>query len=165
MAPSSWSAPRLLPTEREERGSIGTVKLSGWHTVRYDGVVGGKNRYNRCHLIGWQPTAESANEQNLVTGTLYMNEDGMLPFEEEIADYVDRTGSRVLYRSTLVFVGDEFVCWGVHLEACLLDDSGIGVAFKVFAYNVQSGISIDYATDTRGSKRSGGPAFRGQHAG
>lgn len=139
-------SPSTMPAEGEERGSIGMVKPSGWHTVRYDDLVDGRYLYNRCHLIGWQLTAENANEENLVTGTRYMNTEGMLPFENEVADYVDRTGGRVLYRVEPVFVGDELVCRGVHMEARSLDDAGMGVAFNVFCYNVQPGVGIDYAT-------------------
>ena len=139
-------SPSTMPAEGEERGSIGMVKPTGWHTVRYDDLVDGRYLYNRCHLIGWQLTAENANEENLVTGTRYMNTEGMLPFENEVADYVDRTGGRVLYRVEPVFVGDELVCRGVHMEARSLDDAGMGVAFNVFCYNVQPGVGIDYAT-------------------
>ena len=139
-------SPSTMPPEGEERGSIGMVKPSGWHTVRYDDLVDGRYLYNRCHLIGWQLTGENANEQNLVTGTRYMNVEGMLPFENEVADYVEHTGGRVLYRSTPLFEGDELLCRGVHLEALSLDDGGLGVAFNVFCYNVQPGVGIDYAT-------------------
>lgn len=139
-------SPSTMPVEGEERGSIGMVKPTGWHTVRYDDLVDGRYLYNRCHLIGWQLTAENANEENLVTGTRYMNVEGMLPFEDEVADYVDRTGGRVLYRVEPVFVGDELVCRGVHMEARSLDDAGMGVAFNVFCYNVQPGVGIDYAS-------------------
>lgn len=133
-----------MPTE--ERGSIGMVKPSGWHTVRYDDLVDGKYLYNRCHLIGYQLTGENANEENLVTGTRYMNTEGMLPFEDEVADYVEETGNHVLYCSTPVFVGDELVARGVHLEALSVEDGGSGVRFNVFCYNVQPGVEIDYAT-------------------
>lgn len=139
-------SPSTMPAEGEERGSIGMIKPTGWHTVRYDDLVDGRYLYNRCHLIGWQLTAENDNERNLVTGTRYMNIEGMLPFENEVADYVNRTGGRVLYRSTPVFADDELVCRGVHLEALSLDDGGLGVCFNVFVYNVQPGIGIDYAT-------------------
>lgn len=139
-------SPSAMPAEGEERGSIGMIKPTGWHTVRYDDLVDGRYLYNRCHLIGWQLTAENDNERNLVTGTRSMNVEGMLPFENEVADYVNRTGGRVLYRSTPVFADDELVCRGVHLEALSLDDGGLGVCFNVFVYNVQPGIGIDYAT-------------------
>ena len=133
-----------MPTE--ERGSIGMIRPSGWHTVRYDDLVDGRYLYNRCHLLGFQLTAENANERNLITGTRYMNVEGMLPFENQVASYVERTGNRVLMRSTPVFVGDELVARGVHLEALSIDDGGAGVSFNVFCYNVQPGIVIDYAT-------------------
>lgn len=150
-------SPSTMPAEGEERGSIGMVKPSGWHTVRYDDLVDGRYLYNRCHLIGWQLTAENANEENLVTGTRYMNTEGMLPFEDEVADYVDRTGGRVLYRVEPVFVGDELVCRGVHMEARSLDDAGMGVAFNVFCYNVQPGVGIDYATGESWREESAAP--------
>lgn len=133
-----------MPTE--ERGSIGMVKPSGWHTVRYDDLVDGKYLYNRCHLIGYQLSGENANEQNLITGTRYMNVEGMLPFENEVADYVESTGNHVLYRCTPTFAGDELVARGVHLEALSVEDDGAGISFNVFCYNVQPGIDIDYAT-------------------
>ncbi|WP_297181949.1 DNA/RNA non-specific endonuclease [uncultured Enorma sp.] len=139
-------SPSTMPAEGEERGSIGMVKPTGWHTVRYDDLVDGRYLYNRCHLIGWQLTAENDNERNLVTGTRYMNTEGMLPFENEVVDYVDRTGGRVLLRVEPVFEGDELVCRGVHMETRSLDDGGLGVAFNVFCYNVQPGVGIDYAT-------------------
>ena len=150
-------SPSTMPAEGEERGSIGMVKPSGWHTVRYDDLVDGRYLYNRCHLIGWQLTAENANERNLITGTRYMNVEGMLPFENEVADYVERTGGRVLYRSTPIFQGDEPLCRGVHLEALSLDDGGLGVAFNVFCYNVQLGVGIDYATGDSWRERSAAP--------
>ena len=133
-----------MPTE--ERGSIGMVKPSGWHTVRYDDLISDRYLYNRCHLIGYQLTAENANERNLITGTRYLNVEGMLPFENEVADYVEATGNRVLYRVTPVFVGDELVARGVQMEAKSVEDGGAGVSFNVFCYNVQPGIQIDYQT-------------------
>lgn len=133
-----------MPTE--ERGSIGMVKPSGWHTVRYDDLISDRYLYNRCHLIGYQLTAENANEQNLITGTRYLNVEGMLPFENEVADYVEATGNRVLYRVTPVFVGDELVARGVQMEAKSVEDGGAGVSFNVFCHNVQPGIQIDYQT-------------------
>ncbi|WP_261433663.1 DNA/RNA non-specific endonuclease [Berryella wangjianweii] len=133
-----------MPTEK--RGSIGMVKPSGWHTVRYDDLVEGKYLYNRCHLIGYQLTAENANQRNLITGTRYLNVKGMLPFEERVASYVKSTGNRVLYRATPVFVGSELVARGVQLEAWSVEDKGQGVSFNVFCHNVQPGIAIDYAT-------------------
>lgn len=143
-----------MPTE--ERGSIGMIKPSGWHTVRYDDLVDGKYLYNRCHLLGYQLTGENANEENLITGTRYMNVDGMLPFENEVADFVERTDGRVLMRVTPVFVGDELVARGVHMEALSLGDGGRGVSFNVFCYNVQPGVEIDYATGE--SKRASSAA-------
>lgn len=134
----------LMPTE--ERGAIGMVKPSGWHTVRYDGVVDGKYLYNRCHLIGYQLSGENANEKNLITGTRYLNVVGMLPFEDEVADYVQETGNHVLYRVTPVFRGLELVARGVQMEAWSVEDGGAGVCFNVYCYNVQPGVEIDYAT-------------------
>ena len=133
-----------MPTEK--RGSIGQIKPSGWHTVRYDDLISDKYLYNRCHLIGFQLAGENANEKNLITGTRYMNVEGMLPFEDEVADYVKETGNRVLYRVTPVYEGDDLVARGVVMEAYSVEDSGEGVSFNVFVYNVQPGIVIDYAT-------------------
>lgn len=133
-----------MPTE--DRESIGMVKPSGWHTARYDDLVDGRYLYNRCHLIGYQLSGENANERNLITGTRYMNVEGMLPYENEAADYVQETGNHVLYRVTPVFEGDELVARGVHVEAESVEDDGAGVSFNVFCYNVQPGIEIDYET-------------------
>lgn len=133
----------LMPTE--ERGSIGQVKPTGWETIKYDSVDG-KYLYNRCHLIGYQLSGENANEQNLITGTRYLNVDGMLPFENEVADYVQETGNHVLYRVTPVYEDLNLVASGVHMEAESVEDEGNGVSFNVFVYNVQPGITIDYAT-------------------
>ena len=132
-----------MPTEK--RGSIGQVKPTGWHTVKYDNVDG-KYLYNRCHLIGYQLTAENANEKNLITGTRYLNVTGMLPFENMVADYVKETNNHVLYRVRPIFEGDNLVANGVLMEAKSVEDNGEGVEFNVFCYNVQPGISIDYAT-------------------
>lgn len=132
-----------MPTE--ERGSIGQVKPSGWHTVKYD-FVDGKYLYNRCHLIGYQLTAENANVQNLITGTRSLNIDGMLPFENMVADYIKETGNHVLYRVTPMFEGNDLVARGVLMEAKSVEDNGDGILFCVFAYNVQPGVTIDYAT-------------------
>ena len=136
--------PETMPTE--ERGSIGMVKPSGWHTVRYDDLVDGKYLYNRCHLIAYQLTGENANTRNLVTGTRYMNMEGMLSYENDVADYVERTGSHVIFRAEPVFAGDELVCRGVRLEAISYEDGGAGLSYNVFCYNVQPGVGIDYAT-------------------
>lgn len=132
----------LMPTEK--RGSIGQVKPTGWQTVKYE-FVDGKYLYNRCHLIGYQLTAENANEKNLITGTRYMNVEGMLPFENMVADYVKETKNHVLYRVTPVFQGDNLVAEGVLMEALSVEDDGDSVMFCVFVYNVQPGVSIDYA--------------------
>lgn len=133
----------LMPTE--ERSSIGQVKPTGWHTVKYDNVDG-KYLYNRCHLIGYQLTAENANQLNLITGTRYMNVDGMLPFENMVADYIKETGHHVLYRVTPVFDGDNLLASGVQMEALSVEDNGEGISYNVFVYNVQPGINIDYVT-------------------
>lgn len=132
-----------MPTE--DRGSIGQVKPSGWQTVKYD-CVDGKYLYNRCHLIGYQLTAENANKENLITGTRYLNVDGMLPFENLVADYVKETENHVLYRVTPIFEGDNLVASGVQMEAMSVEDNGEGVCFNVYCYNVQPGVVIDYAT-------------------
>lgn len=134
----------IMPTE--ERGSIGSVKPTGWKTVKYNGVVDGNYLYNRCHLIGYQLTGENANTKNLITGTRYLNIEGMLPFENMVADYVKETGNHVLYRVTPVFDGNNLVTSGVIIEAESIEDSGDGILFNVYAYNVQPGITIDYAT-------------------
>lgn len=132
-----------MPTEK--RGSISEVKPTGWHSVKYDNVDG-KSLYNRCHLIGYQLTAENANQQNLITGTRYLNVDGMLPFENMVADYVKETDNHVLYRVTPIFTGDNLVADGVLMEGYSVEDEGDGICFCVYAYNVQPGITIDYAT-------------------
>lgn len=137
----------LMPTK--ERGNIGKVKPTGWHTVKYD-VVDGKYLYNRCHLIGYQLTAENANEKNLITGTRYMNVEGMLPFENMVADYVRETNDHVLYRVTPVFEGDNLLADGVQMEAYSVEDDGESICFNVFVYNVQPGVWIDYATGESG---------------
>ncbi len=134
-----------MPARGEERGRIGVVRPSGWHFDKYD-FVENRYLYNRCHLLGWQLTAENANECNLVTGTRYFNAQGMLPFEEEIAQYVRETGNHVLYCVTPVFRGGDAVCRGVWMEALSVEDGGAGVSFSVFCYNVQPNVGIDYAT-------------------
>lgn len=135
----------IMPTE--ERGSIGQVKPTGWQTVKYD-FVDGKYLYNRCHLIGYQLTGENANEKNLITGTRYLNIEGMLPFENMVADYVKETGNHVLYRVTPVFEGNELVARGVQLEGLSVEDEGEGICFNVYAYNSQPGVVINYADGT-----------------
>lgn len=130
----------LMPTE--ERDSISEVTPSGWHSVEYDGAY----LYNRCHLIGYQLSAENANEQNLITGTRYLNVEGMLPFENMVADYIKETGNHVMYRVAPIFEGNSLVASGVHMEALSVEDQGEGIAFNVYCYNVQPGVVIDYAT-------------------
>ncbi|WP_302963880.1 DNA/RNA non-specific endonuclease [uncultured Adlercreutzia sp.] len=132
-----------MPTE--ERGDIGDVKPTGWQIAKYE-FVDGKYLYNRCHLLGFQLTGENANTRNLITGTRYMNVDGMLPFENAVADYVHATGNHVLMAVTPLFEGDELVARGVQMAAESVEDGGEGVSFNVFCYNVQPGVAIDYAT-------------------
>lgn len=133
----------IMPTEK--RGAIGSVKPTGWHTVKYD-VVEGKYLYNRCHLIGFQLAGENANKKNLITGTRYLNVDGMLPFEDEVADYVKESENHVLYRVTPVYEGDNLLAEGVQIEAYSVEDGGEGICFNVFVYNVQPGVHIEYDT-------------------
>lgn len=130
-----------MPTE--ERESIGQIKPTGWQISKYD-FVDGKYLYNRCHLIGFQLSGENAKERNLITGTRYMNTEGMLPFENEIAQYVKETGNHVLYRVTPMFEGDNLIADGVVMEALSMEDGGAGVCFNVYCYNVQPGVIIDY---------------------
>lgn len=134
----------IMPTEK--RGEIGQIKPSGWHTVKYPEQITEKYLYNRCHLIAYQLAGENANEKNLITGTRYMNATGMVPFENEVADYVKETNHHVLYRVTPVFEGENLVASGILIEAESVEDQGTGVKFCVFCYNVQPGIEIDYAT-------------------
>lgn len=133
----------LMPTE--DRESISSVLPTGWVQAEYSFVDGG-SLYNRCHLIGFQLTGENANEENLITGTRYMNVEGMLPFENMVADYIKETGNHVLYRATPVFEGENLVASGVVMEAFSVEDEGEGVCFHVYVYNVQPGVEIDYAT-------------------
>ena len=142
----------LMPTEL--RGEIGAVKPTGWHLVKYDNVDG-KYLYNRCHLIAYMLAAENANPQNLITGTRYLNVQGMLPFETKVCDYVKNTGNHVLYRVTPSFDGDNLLADGVLMEAYSVEDAGEGISFCVFAYNVQPGIGIDYATGDNWAEGSG----------
>lgn len=144
----------LMPTEK--RGSIGMIKPTGWHTIRYS-FVDGKYLYNRCHLIGYQLTGENANKRNLITGTRYMNVDGMEPFETEVAQYIRRTGHHVLYRVTPIFKGRELVARGVHMEAESVEDHGRGIRFNIYCYNVQPGVKINYVTgDSRATNGESG---------
>ncbi|MDE5777200.1 MAG: DNA/RNA non-specific endonuclease [Lachnospiraceae bacterium] len=134
----------LMPNE--ERGNIGSVKPSGWHTVKYNDLIEGNYLYNRCHLIAYQLAGENANEKNLITGTRYLNIAGMLPFENMINDYVDSTGNHVLYRVTPIFKDNNLVASGVEMEGLSVEDNGEGICFHVYCYNVQPGVGIDYAT-------------------
>lgn len=137
----------LMPKADEERGSISSVTPSGWEQAKYDtALVDGGYLYNRAHLIGWQLTAENANERNLITGTRYFNVDGMLPFENMVADYIKETGNHVLYRVTPDFQGNNLVATGVTMEAYSVEDNGEGIQFCVYVYNFQPGILIDYVT-------------------
>lgn len=135
----------IMPKEGEKRGSISSVTPSGWVQAKYQGVSGGY-LYNRCHLIGWQLSAENANKKNLLTGTRYMNTEGMLVFENMVADYIKETGNHVAYRITPIYEGDNLVASGVQMEAYSIEDDGEGICFNVYCYNVQPGITIDYAT-------------------
>ena len=135
--------PELMPTQ--ERESISEVKPSGWKQASYDCVNGG-NLYNRCHLIGFQLAGENANERNLITGTRFLNVEGMLPFENMIADYIRETGNHVMYRVTPIFTDDCLVAEGVRMEAYSVEDSGYGICFHVYAYNYQPGVLINYKT-------------------
>lgn len=132
-----------MPTE--DRESIGMIKPTGWVTSKYD-FVDGKYLYNRCHLVGFQLAGENANEKNLITGTRYMNVDGMLPFENKVAEYLRDSGNHVLYRVTPVFYGEELVARGVQIEAYSVEDKGRGIQFNVYCYNNQPGVTIDYMT-------------------
>ena len=135
----------IMPTE--ERGAIGQIKPSGWQMAKYD-IVDGKYLYNRCHLIGYQLSGENANEKNLITGTRYLNVQGMLPFENMVADYVKETKNHVMYRVTPVFEGDNLLAKGVQMEAFSVEDDGKGISFNVFVKNIQPGIEIDYSDGT-----------------
>lgn len=135
--------PDLMPTE--ERQSIGMIKTAGFQNIRYDDLIEDKYLYNRCHIIGFQLTGENDNINNLITGTRYMNVDGMLPFENQVAEYVKRTGNHVLYRVSPVYNGKNLLCKGLQMEAYSVEDEGKGISFNVFVYNVQPGIVIDYS--------------------
>lgn len=133
----------LMPTA--ERESIGMIKPSGWRISKYD-FIDGKYLFNRCHLIGYQLTGENANEKNLITGTRYLNVDGMLPFENKVADYIRSTNNHVLYRVTPHFEGNNPIASGVQIEAKSVEDNGKGIQFNVYCYNVQPRVKIDYTT-------------------
>lgn len=137
-----------MPKEGEERGEIGNIKnLSGWVQKRYDNLIKDKYLYNRCHLIGWQLAGENDNKKNLITGTRYLNTEGMLPFENKVAEYIDKNESNhVLYRVTPIFNGDNKLASGIQMEAWSIEDNGKGIHFNVYCYNVQPGIVIDYTT-------------------
>lgn len=143
----------IMPADGEERGSISSIKPTGWVQAKYDGISGGY-LWNRCHLIGWQLSAENENRQNLITGTRYMNIEGMLPFENMVADYIRETGNHVAYRSTPIFEGSNLVCSGVQMEAYSIEDDGDGICFNVYCYNVQPGITINYSTGDSSGPRS-----------
>lgn len=132
-----------MPKEDEERGSISSIKPTGWKQATYDNISG-KYLYNRCHLIGWQLSAENANKKNLITGTKYLNINGMLPFENIVADYIKETGNHVAYRITPMYQGNNLLASGVQMEAFSVEDNGAGICFNVYCYNVQPGILINY---------------------
>ncbi len=138
---------QIMPKEGEKRGAINMIKPSGWKTTKYEGLVDGNYLYNRCHLIGYQLAGENANEKNLITGTRYMNVQGMLPFEDEVATYI-KTNKRnhVLYRVTPIFKNNNLVASGVQMEGYSVEDEGQGVCFNVYVYNVQPGVTINYST-------------------
>lgn len=142
-----------MPKDGEERGDISGIKPTGWIQAKYSCVNGGW-LYNRCHLIGWQLSAENANNKNLITGTKYMNNEGMLPFENMVADYIDETNNHVAYRVTPIFEGNNLLANGVQLEAYSVEDNGEGIQFNVFCYNIQSGVNIDYSTGKSSSSSS-----------
>lgn len=134
--------PDLLP--HAKRGPIGSVRPSGWHTVKYPRQIRDRYLYNRCHLIAYELTGQNANEKNLITGTRYLNIEGMLPFENKVTEYIRSTGNHVLYRVTPIFKGRCLVASGVEMEARSIEDKGKGISFHVYCYNVQPGITIDY---------------------
>lgn len=138
---------KVMPAEDDEREAISNVIPSGWKQVSYKGVIEGNYLYNRCHLIGYQLAGENANKKNLITGTRYMNTEGMLPFENMIAEYVnEHPNNHVIYRVTPIFEGNNLVASGVQMEAYSIEDNGKGISFNIYVYNVQPGIVIDYAT-------------------
>ncbi len=139
----------LMPTG--DRGSISSIYPTGWEQAKYD-FVSGKYLYNRCHLIGWQLSGENANKKNLITGTRYMNTNGMLPFENMVADYINETGNHVAYRITPIFEGSNLLCSGVQMEAYSVEDNGEGICFNVYCFNVQPGVKINYKTGMSSSE-------------
>lgn len=134
-----------MPGAEEERTSISSIKPTGWKQAQYDCISGGW-LYNRCHLIGWQLSAENANKSNLITGTKYLNISGMLPFENMVADYINETGNHVAYRVTPIYEGNNLLASGVQMEAYSVEDDGEGICFNVYCYNVQPEVTINYAT-------------------
>lgn len=134
-----------------DRGSISSIYPTGWKQAKYD-FVSGKYLYNRCHLIGWQLSGENANKKNLITGTRYMNTEGMLPFENMVADYINETGNHVAYRITPIFEGSNLLCSGVQMEAYSVEDNGEGICFNVYCFNVQPGVKINYKTGASSSE-------------
>lgn len=137
----------IMPSKNEKREAIGMIKPSGWQTIKYEGIVEGNYLYNRCHLIGYQLAGENANEKNLITGTRYMNVEGMLPFENKVAKYIEENPqNHVLYRVTPVFQANNLVASGLQIESYSIEDSGKGICFNIYIYNVQPGIKIEYAT-------------------
>jgi len=147
----------IMPAKGEERGSISSIKPSGWVQAKYEGVSGGY-LWNRCHLIGWQLSAENANKKNLITGTRYMNVEGMLVFENMVADYILETGNHVAYRITPIYKGNNLVCSGVQMEGYSIEDKGDGILFNVYCYNVQPGITINYATGESSGQQTEEPS-------
>lgn len=146
-----------MPTEK--RGAIGMIRPTGWHTVKYSNVPG-KYLYNRCHLIAYELTAENANERNLITGTRYLNIEGMLPFENMVADYVKETGNHVLYKVKPKFKGNNLLASGVYMQAESVEDRGKGISFNIYCYNIQPGITINYADGS--SSKNGKAGTSGQ---
>lgn len=142
-----------MPKPGEERGSISSIKPSGWIQAQYD-CISGKYLYNRCHLIGWQLSAENANKGNLLTGTKYLNIEGMLPFENMVADYIKETNNHVAYRITPIYIGNNLLASGVQMEAYSVEDNGDGICFNVYCYNVQPDVKINYATGSSSGKNS-----------
>ncbi len=137
----------IMPAKDEKRGAISSVKPTGWQTAKYPEIVDGNYLYNRCHLIGYQLAGENANEKNLITGTRYMNVEGMLPFENKVDEYMDKNPkNHVLYRVTPVFENQNLVANGVQMEAYSVEDNGQGICFNIYVYNVQPGVEIDYTT-------------------
>lgn len=134
----------LMPTK--ERGDIGDIKPSGWHTVKYNEVIEDNYLYNRSHLIAYSLAGENSNEKNLITGTRFLNQETMQIFELKVLDYVNNTGNHVLYRVTPVFDGDDALAKGVQMEAWSVEDNGKGICFNVFCFNIQPYIDIDYST-------------------